>query len=389
MIRLRRRFEFAGGVWRQQPRIRSGVGRLILLAGMAGAGYWMLTDPSRHPVPVEVAVAARKDVPIYISAVGTVQAYSTVTLHAQVDGQLLEVLFEEGQDVEQGNILARIDPRPFQAQLDQALANKSQDEAQLKAIQHQIHTLERTSKKSGSEAKLASLKTSLHQFEAAVQSDQVAIDNATRLLEHTVITSPITGRTGIKRVDTGNMVQTNDPEGLVDITQMQPLFVLFALPQQELPRISRKWNDKQKIHVKAMDIGNQEELGEGELEIADNQVDAQTGTVRLKAIFPNAGSLLWPGAAVNVKLHMDTRQDAVVIPASSIRRSGEKDYLYVLPSGGDRLEARAVEAMLTGDNNAIILQGLQAGEQVVIQSAGHVQDGSYAEPVMAQPDARP
>lgn len=372
MLKVKRRFELAGGVWREQPKIRTGLGRLLLLAALLAVVWW-LAGLSRAPTEVDVVQAVQRDVPLFISGMGSVKAYNTVTLHTQVDGQLLEVGFEEGQDVQPGDVLAKIDPRPFQSRLDQATANKAQDEAQVKFIQHQLRTPE---VRKADAPRREALAASLRQFEATVQSDQVAMDSATAALAGTVITSPIAGRTGIKRVDTGNMVQASDPDGLVDIIQMQPIAVIFSLPQQELPRLGRQLKDDQSVAVRAVDVGSQDILDSGELEMADNQVDEQTGSVRLKAVFPNAGNTLWPGAIVNVKLQVGTQKNAVVVPASSLVHEGGNDYVYVLPREAGKVEARAVKAVLAGDDNAIIAQGVQAGEQVVVQSAGHLQDGS-------------
>jgi membrane fusion protein, multidrug efflux system len=279
------------------------------------------------PVPVVAGKVEQKDMPIYLDGLGTVQAFNTVTVDTRVDGQLQQVVFSEGQDVKAGDLLAVVDPRPFQAALDQAIAKKSQDEAQLANAKV---VLERNTdlikKKVIAQQDFDASKYSADALQAAVQADQAAIENARTQLDYTQIKSPIDGRTGVRLVDVGNIVHASDQTGMVVITQMHPISIVFTLPEQNLQEILNQGGAHGGLKVLALDRGNTATLDEGALAVVDNEIDPATGTVKLKATFPNDELKLWPGKFVNARLILTTRTDATVIPSSVVQR-GRREHM--------------------------------------------------------------
>src|SRR6478736_1204417 len=265
------------------------------------------------PVPVVAGKVEQKDTPIYLDGLGTVQAFNTVTVHTRVDGGLQQVLFTEGQDVKTGDLLAVIDPRPFQAALDQAIAKKAQDEAQLANAKVTLaRNTDLLKKKVIDQQDFDTSKYQGDQFQAATQADQAAIEAAKTQLDYTQIKSSIDGRVGIRLVDVGNIVHAADQNGLVVITQLKPISVIFTLPEQDLQEILNQGAANGVLHVTAIDRGNVTPLGEGTLAVVDNQIDQTTGTVKLKATFPNDDLKLWPGQFVNARLILTTRKGAIV-----------------------------------------------------------------------------
>ncbi|HKP02692.1 MAG TPA: efflux RND transporter periplasmic adaptor subunit [Chthoniobacterales bacterium] len=341
------------------------------------------------PVPVVAGKSEQKDVPIYLDGLGTVQAFNTVTVHTRVDGQLDKVLFVEGQDVKAGDLLAVIDPRPFQAALDQAVAKKAQDEAQLANAKV---TLQRNTdllnKKVIDQQDFDTSKYLGDQFVAAVQADQAAIEAAKTQLDYTQIKSPIDGRTGVRLVDGGNIVHAADPTGIVVITQMHPISVVFTLPEQNLQPILNSGGADGGLHVSALDRGNTTALDEGSLAVVDNQIDQATGTVRLKATFPNEQLKLWPGKFVNARLILTTRKDAIVVPASVVQRGPQGTYAYVIKPDKS-VEMRAIKVGQVEANLALIEEGLKAGEQVVVDGQYKLQPGAHVEVAAPQPQPSP
>ena len=282
------------------------------------------------PVPVVPGVVQQQAVPIYLDGLGTAQAFNTVTVHTRVDGQLQKVAFVEGQEVHAGDVLAQLDPVPFQAQLDQNAAKKAQDEAQLQIARI---TLARDKEllvgKILAQQDYDTQKAIVDQFEAIVNGDQAAINNAKVQLDYTTITSPLDGRTGIRMVDQGNIVHANDSSGLVVITQLRPISVSFTLPEQNLQSIRQHLPADGFLTALALDRDNRATLSQGKLAVIDNQIDTTTGTIRLKATFPNEDLKLWPGQFVNVRLLLETRQGPVV-PASVIQRGPDGDFAFVI-----------------------------------------------------------
>jgi multidrug efflux system membrane fusion protein len=343
------------------------------------------------PVPVVAGKVEEKDTPIYLDGLGTVQAFNTVTVHSRVDGELQQVLFTEGQDVKTGDLLAVIDPRPFQAALDQAVAKKAQDEAQLANAKVTLaRNTDLLKKKVIDQQDFDTSKYQGDQFQAAVQADQAAIEAAKTQLDYTQIKSPIDGRTGVRLVDVGNIVHAADQTGIVVITQMHPISVVFTLPEQNLQELLNRGGANGGLKVFALDRGNTKTLDEGALAVVDNEIDQTTGTLKLKATFPNDKLQLWPGKFVNARLILTTRKDATVVPSSVVQRGPQGTYAYVIKTD-KTVEMRPIKVAQTEANVALIDSGLKAGEQVVVDGQYKLQPGAHVELTTPQPSqqARP
>jgi multidrug efflux system membrane fusion protein len=283
-----------------------------------------------QPAPVLVARAAIADVPIYLDAVGNTRALNTVTVRAQVGGQIVKIGFKEGQDVDRGFVLAEIDPRTYQAQYDQAVAKKAQDEATLANARIDFDRYTRlAASNSGSKQQADTQKALVAQLEAQVQGDQAAIDNTKTMLSYTKIVSPIDGRTGIRLIDEGNLVQANDTNGIVVLTQLRPISVLFNLPQQQFPQVSQAFA-KGPLAADAMAVDGKTFVDRGSLQVIDNQMDQTTGTIRMKAEFPNKNLQLWPGQFINIRLLVDTLKQVVVVPTAAVQRGPQGTFVYVV-----------------------------------------------------------
>ena len=331
------------------------------------------------PVPVVPGTVARRDVPIYLDGLGTVQAFNTVTVRARVDGAIDKILFTEGQDVQAGDVLAQIDPRPYQAQLDQAVAKKAQDEAQLNNARLMLSRDEDLIKKRVLDQQSFDTQRYLvDQLVATLQGDQAAIENARTQLDYTRITSPLAGRVGVRQVDQGNIIHATDTGGVVVITQLRPISVLFTLPEQDFQSIrdhtpGNDVNDPMKVFAVGRD--NTGHLGEGTLAVIDNEIDQATGTIKLKATFPNTDLRLWPGQFVNARLLLTTRKDGLTVPASVIQRGPQGTYAFVIKPD-HTAELRNVKVAQVEDGQALIDEGLRAGEQVVVDGQYKLQEGS-------------
>ncbi len=331
------------------------------------------------PVPVVAAEVGQKDVPIYLDGLGTVQAFNSVIIRPRVDGQLEKITFVEGQEVKVGDLLATIDPRPFQSALTQAEARKRQDEAQLANAQTILARNEDLLKKGALDRQtFDTSKSQADQAQAAVQSDQAALENAQTQLSYTQITSPIAGRVGVRQIDAGNIVHANDPGGLVVITQLRPISVVFTLPQQELQTVLEKSAGGTVLPVRVVDRSNTQTLGEGTLAVIDNQIDQGTGTVKLKATFANEDQRLWPGQFVNARLLLTTKKGGIVIPASAVQRGPNGTYAYIVKPD-KTVEMRPIKVTQNEANEALIEEGLTPGEQVVIDGQYKLQPGSQVE----------
>ncbi len=347
-------------------------------AGKGGKG-------KRAQVPVvTVAPAGRKDVPVYLDGLGTVQAYNTVTVHTQIDGQLMAVLFREGQDVHKGDVLAKIDPRTYQAQFDQAVATKAKDAALLENARRDLKRYINLGNTVSGQV-LDTQRSLVKQLDATVKFDQANIENARALLSYTIIAAPISGRTGLRQVDVGNIVHAGDANGLVVLTQLQPISVVFSLPQQDLSAINAASG---KLQTLAVDASSHTTVDTGVLELVDNQIDQTTGTVKLKATFPNAKRALWPGGFTNIRLLVSTRKNSLVVPNVSVQHGPQGTYVFVL--GGDStVELRAVKTDMSDEQDAVITDGLKDGEQVVTDGAGKLEDGAkVALPEKAAPEGK-
>jgi multidrug efflux system membrane fusion protein len=387
----------------ERPRHPNRMSRRTIL-GIAGAllivlGWWSChrsgssnqaqssgrNAAGNAPVPVVAGKAEEKDIPVYLDGLGTVQAFNTVTVHTRVDGELQQVLFTEGQEVTAGGALAVIDPRPFQAALDQAVAKKAQDEAQLaNAKVTLVRNTDLLSKKVIAQSDFDLSKYTVDQFAAAVQADQAAIESARTQLDYTQIKSPIDGRTGVRLVDVGNIVHAADAGGIVVITQLHPISVVFTLPEQSLQAVLNQGGANGGLHVSALDRGNTTALDEGTLAVVDNEIDQTTGTVKLKATFPNNDLKLWPGKFVNARLVLTTRKNAIVVPASVVQRGPQGTYAYVIKPD-KTVEMRPIKVAQTEANVALIDDGLKAGEQVVVDGQYKLQPGTHVELTTPQP----
>ncbi|MEA2989645.1 MAG: rane fusion protein multidrug efflux system [Alphaproteobacteria bacterium] len=312
-------------------------------------------------VPVLALDARTADVPVYLDGVGTAKALNTVTVRAQVDGKLMNLSFTEGQDVSKGAVLAKIDPTTYQAQYDQAVAKKAQDEAQLANAKLDLERYTRLSKTNAINKQQVDTQQALvNQLEAQVRSDQAAIDNAKAILGYTSVVAPLTGRTGIRMVDEGNIVRGSDATGIVMITQVKPISVIFNLPQQELSKLQRGLGQGP-LPIDA--IGpDSTSIDKGTVQVIDNQVDQTTGTVKLKAEFPNADLQLWPGQFINVRLLIDTLRKAVVVPTAAIQRGPNGTYVYIVKDD-NTVTVRLVSVTQQDDQQAVIAPGLREGER--------------------------
>jgi multidrug efflux system membrane fusion protein len=328
-----------------------------------------------RPIPITAGQVTVRDVPLYVTGVGTVQAYNTVTIRARVDGQLDSVDFREGQDVKAGDPLAHIDPKPFQAALDGALAALAKDEATLANARRDLVRYQDTAAKGySSRQQLDTQGSSVSALAAAVQGDQAAVESARVQLGYTTIVSPIDGRTGIRHVDMGNIVHAADTGGLVVITQLQPISAIFTLPQDLLPRITAGQNGDP-LTVTAFARDDKTELGQGILELIDNQIDPTTGTIKLKARFDNQGKTLWPGEFINLRLQVSTVHNGLTVDSRVVQRGPKGVYAYVIKPD-DTVEMRAVEVGQDYRGQSLITKGLAADERVVVDGQLRLQQGS-------------
>jgi multidrug efflux system membrane fusion protein len=336
-------------------------------------------------VPVVAGLVQKRDVPIYLDGIGTVQAYNTVVVHPQISGTLTQVDFQEGQDVKKGDPLAVIDPRPLQAQLDGAVAKKNQDVAQLNNAKILLARDADLFKKGALDNQTYDTQRYLaDQLDATVKADQAAIDNAQTQFSYTQITAPFDGRCGIRQVDQGNYV--TPASTLVVVTQLKPISVIFTLPQQDLLVVNEAYA-KGPLKVTALDSTQKNSLDEGTLGVVDNQIDPTTGTMKLKANFPNQSLKLWPGQFVNSRLLVSTRKDGLVVPASVIQRGPNGSYAYVIKQD-KTAEMRPVQVAQIDGGLALIDNGLQEGEQVVVDGQYKLQPGSPVQITAPNPPAK-
>jgi len=379
------------------------VALLLSIAVLGGIAYtvWFWPRPTAEqqaaarrgagvPIPVLAAEVVRRDTPIYLDGLGTVQAFQNVTVKSMVDGPLVAVNFTEGQMVKKGDVLAQIDQRTYKAAVDVATAKKAQDEAQLANARLDLARYQKLVSNNYASAQQAdTAKAQVAQFTAMVEQDQAQIDNARTQLDYTTITAPIDGRTGIRLVDVGNIVRSGDATGLVVITQLQPISVVFTLPQQNLRNVSRAMaaGPVEAVAVAQAPFGTTAPvLDRGTLAVLDNQVDPATGTIKLKATFPNAESRLWPGGFVGIRLRVRVEKDAVVVPPSAIQRGPRGSYVYVVKD--DSAVARVMVTVGHEDErDAVVLTGLTGGEKVVVDGASRLTDGSKVSVAMATPAA--
>ncbi|HEV7984625.1 MAG TPA: efflux RND transporter periplasmic adaptor subunit [Steroidobacteraceae bacterium] len=366
------------------------------LAGLVGAAAWFTRElataagPPAVPsgVPVETALVTRATVPVYLEGLGNVQAFYTANITARVDGELQRVAFVEGQMVRKGQLLAQIDPRPNQAALDQAVATEAKDGAQLDSAKSDLERyLMLAPQNLASKQTVDQQRALVAQLQAQLKVDRAIIDNARTQLDYTSIVSPIDGRTGIRKVDPGNNVHASDTTGIVVVTQMQPITIVFTLPEDDLLPVSRALGAGA-VQVTALSRDNQTELDTGTLSLIDNQIDPSTATMRLKAVFPNQHSTLWPGQFVNVRLLVQQQQGVMTVPSAAIQHGPDGLFTYVVRSDST-VEARALKAGVDSEGVVVVTDGLKLGERVVINNQYRLQPGarirvlSAAEPPIA------
>jgi len=336
------------------------------------------TKTGTPPVPVAVAVAQRGDLPIYLNGLGNIVAFNTVTVRSRVDGQIVKVAFHEGQDVEKGDLLIVIDPRPYEAQLAQARANLARDQAQL-ADARLNETRDKDLAKEGvlPQQQLDSQTALVHQLEAATQVDQAQIDNAALQLTYSHITAPVGGRVGLRLVDEGNIVRSADQAGLVVVTQLEPITVVFTLPEDSLPNVSRHLKSGA-LAVEAWSRDDRTQLATGTLLTIDNQIDTATGTFKLKAVFDNKDRTLWPNQFVNARLLVELRKDQTLVPAAAVQRGSQGPFAYVVRPDGT-VDNRKLRVGVTQSGRTSIEEGVAPGEQVITDGHEKVQAGSRVE----------
>lgn len=371
-------------------RLFAGFGALLCLAVL---GLWWLDLGSGPPrataqvapseIPVTPGVVTAKDVPEYLQGIGTVQAFNTVTVKTQVDGAIVKVAFTEGQEVHQGDQLFQIDPRPYEAALALALATKEKVQAQLATAQAD---LVRYGKLVGpgfqTRQSFEDQQGLVAQLTASVKGDEAQIDTARVNLSYTNIRSPIDGRLGARLVDIGNLLHASDNTALVSITQIKPIFVSFTLPQDELDEI-RQQQQKAPLAVTALASNGDTVLGEGKLSLIDNMIDQTTGTIHLKATFPNPDERLWPGEFVNLRVVLLVRHDVATVPSQTVQDGPNGHYAYVI-SKNDTVERRPVEITAVQNGLAVVSKGLTVGEQVVVDGQYRLTDGARVRVLPAQ-----
>ncbi|HKH02298.1 MAG TPA: efflux RND transporter periplasmic adaptor subunit [Bradyrhizobium sp.] len=371
-------------------RVASGARRrtvsiLITLLIVGGLGYigWTALQQKQAsnrtrpdlPVPVLAATPRIQDVPVYLDGVGAVRALNTVTVRPQVDGKLIAVNFTEGQDVKKGDVLGEIDPVIYKAQYDQAVAKKAQDEAQLANQRLDLARYQQLSaSNAGSKQQYDTQRAVVAQQEALVNADQALIDNAQAMLGYTKIVAPLSGRAGLRQVDQGNIIHAADVTGLVIITQLQPIAVQFSLPQQQIVRLNAA-SGRGALTVDVFGNDGITVIDTGTLKGIDNQVDPTTGTLKLKAEFPNASFQLWPGQFVNVRLKVDTLSQALVVPTSAVQRGPAGTFSYVV-GNGDIVTAKPVVVTQQNETEAVIASGLSPSERVVTTGFANLSDGA-------------
>jgi multidrug efflux system membrane fusion protein len=368
--------------WRMAPSPTAAAG--ATKGGLRGAG---------GPTPVVAVPAAQSDIDVIVNGLGTVTPLRTVTVRSRVDGELVRVLFEEGQIVKEGQLLAEIDPRQFQVQLAQAQGQLARDRALLENAQLDLERYRTLFKQDSIAKQQVDTQASLvRQYEGAIAVDASQVDNARLQLAYARITAPISGRIGLRMVDPGNIVRAGDTNGLVVITQLQPVAVLYTVPQDLLPAVMKRLQEGKtrgdEIVVEAWDRDQKAKLGQGALASADNQVDPQTGTVKLKAQLPNQDGALFPQQFVNVRMQLDTLHDAIVVPSAAVQRGAQGMFVYVVQP--DKTVAlRTVKLGPLDGQRQAIAEGLAPGELVVTDGVDRLRPGAQVEVASARPEFKP
>jgi len=344
---------------------------------------------SPEPIPVTVARVQKADFPVYLNGLGTVQPFRTVTVRSRVDGQIIKVAFKQGRMVNEGDTLVEIDPRPYQAALDQALSKKAQDEANLKNARLNLdRSLSLAKKDYATQQQVDAQQAMVDQLIAQIQGDQAAIDNAQTQLSYTVIKSPLSGRAGFRLVDPGNIVHDSDQNGIVTIVQLQPISVVFTAPEENVPLINKALEEGTAVPVEALSSDGLRTLAQGQLARVNNEVDQASGTIRMKAIFENKDNALWPGLSVATRLLVDTLKDVIVIPDNAVQRGPNGLYTFVV-GDDDKASVQPIRVSQSGDGESVVEQGLTPGQRVVVAGQYRLQSGSVVQPTEAAPSNAP
>lgn len=340
-----------------------------------------------RPVPVGVSAVESRDVPVILTGLGTITPYNTVTVRSRVDGQLVKVNFREGQFVHEGELLAVIDPRPFQVALDQAQGALARDEALLRTSEINLQRAKELTKEGVMAVQqLNAQQAETGQYTGTIELDKASVENAKVNLSFTQIRAPLSGRIGLRLVDPGNIVHATDQNGMLVITQMQPIAVIFTLPEERIPEVVRRLRAGV-LPVQAYDSNDRRLLASGQLETLDNTIDPTTGTVRLKGIFDNRDSILWPNQFVNVHLQIQTLRNATVVPSSAIEHGQQNiTFVYVVDSN-NKAQVRDVQLKLTQGDTAVVASGISPGERVVVDGQDRLQANTTVEPTA--PQSRP
>jgi multidrug efflux system membrane fusion protein len=369
--------------------VRRAIGAVLVLSLVAIVAIWRLSPGTEVPVaaaqtttpgiPVTAGTVATQDVPVFLHGIGTVQAYNMVAIKSRVDGQIVKVDFKEGQDIKTGDPLFQVDPRPFQAALEQAQAAKQKDEAQLAGAQLDLDRYEKLIG-SGWQTRQSydQQKATVGQLQASIKGDEAQINTAKLNLSYADIRSPIDGRLGARLVDKGNLVHANDNTPLVMITEIKPIFVSFTLPQDNFDDI-RESHNKAPLTVYAYSGDGKKQLAEGKLTLIDNAIDQATGTIRLKARFDNDDERLWPGEFVSLRAVLSTRQNVATVPSQTVQDGPDGHYAYVIKPD-NTVERRAVEVASIQDGIAVVTKGLTAGERVVVDGQYRLTNGARVNP---------
>jgi len=367
----------AGGYWYYRGRNSQAD---AAAAGGKGLGGAAMGAPGSFVVPVVVATAIKGDLPVFLNGLGNVTAFNTVTVRSRVDGQIVKINFTEGQNVTAGQALVEIDPRPYQVQLEQAEGQLAKDQAQLKDVQVDYERFKLLFQEGViPKQQLDTQQAQVGTFEGAIKADNATIDNAKLQIMYSHITAPISGRVGLRLVDMGNMVHATDTNGLLVITQLQPIATLFSLPQDQLPQVMARMKKGAPISVEAYDRDNTTKLATGKLLTIDNQIDTTTGTYKLKAVFDNTKNELFPNQFVNVHLLVDTKKNVVLVPTTAILRGPQGTYVFAVGSDNN-VKIHIVTLAEANGNITGISSGLNPGDVVVTDGQDKLQDGSKVEP---------
>jgi membrane fusion protein, multidrug efflux system len=353
-----------------------GAALIVVLLGWHWLGKKRTPPPGPPPaIAVDVATVQRQDVPVYLEGLGTVQAFYTVTVTARVDGQIERVAFKEGQDVKKGDLLVQIDPRPYQAALGVAVAQRDKDRAQLQNAHRDMERYTILAPEDlASKQTVDTQKALIAQLTAQLKGDDAAIDNARTQLDYTTITSPIDGRTGIRLVDPGNIVHASETNGMVVVTQLEPISIIFTLPEEEFEQLSAALH-RGAVSATALTRDDKGELDHGTVELIDNQIDQTTGTIRIKVILPNKERRLWPGQFVNVRVMTQMQHQVLTIPSNALQRGPEGTFTYVVQPDSTIRVAPLTTGEQSGDI-VVVEKGLTAGDKVVASNQYRLQPGS-------------